>query len=156
MMRAQVQSRILALVGKNPGYQITDVIHTLTDVDRSSISSALTRLTMQGKLIRETGKNRRFIYFVPKGDPVPCELEKRQKLAPEPDDELAPLDLPPPAIKQVGMAEWERRFAAAGELDSKGLHRRAARLLLELLDVTADQSLRERIIRRKAGTGRWL
>lgn len=137
-MRMQIQNLILSFISGHPGTRIADVVRGLPDVERSSISSALTRMAMRGKITRVAGRNDRFEYTLAKGGVVPV-------------IPAAAVPLPPvPKLKSVSKDEWDRRFNEAESLLNAGLNRRANTAFLELLDVTADTRQRESIIRRKA------
>lgn len=142
-MRVQIQNLILKFISENPGTQISAVVSNLPDVDRSSVSSALTRLTMQGKITRSTGKNKRFTYCIAVGEGIPAVAKT------EPVHITAVV----PKKEIISQEEWEGRFSKAEALLEKGLPRRASRAFLELLDVTGEATLRERIIRCRARCG---
>ena len=150
-MRTPVQDQILNFISKYPGAQIGEIIAALPEIDRSSISSALTRMTQQGRLIRKVGKNKRFSYRVARGEPIP--------LVPEKTEISTPPSRPVSQQQVISLDEWNRRFEQVKDLAEKGLHRRASRLSLELLDVTGDARMRDKLIMFKAGTcrlGIWL
>jgi hypothetical protein len=135
-MRVQIQNLILNFISENPGTQISAVVKSMPDVDRSSVSSALTRLTMQGKINRRTGCNNRFCYTIAAGEPVPVIAVSE------------PVHVPAAVPKQkiISPEEWDHRFSKAEELLVKGLSRRANQAFLELLDVTSETTLREKIV----------
>ncbi|WMY72758.1 hypothetical protein RHD99_14895 [Buttiauxella selenatireducens] len=142
-MRVQIQNLILNFISENPGTQISAVVSSLPDVDRSSVSSALTRLTMQGKVSRKTASNKRFSYTIASGETVPS-ISKP-----------VPVHVPAVVPKQhsISTEEWERRFSKAEALLEKGLLRRANQAFLELLDVTAETTLRDKIVRHRDQCG---
>ena len=142
-MRVQIQNLILNFISENPGTQISAVVSSLPEVDRSSVSSALTRLAMQGKVNRRTGSNKRFSYFIAAGEPIPVVAR------PE------PVCVPTSVSKQqiISPEEWEHRFSKAEALLGKGLTRRANQAFLELLDVTSETTLREKIVRHRDRCG---
>ncbi|SUW63271.1 Uncharacterised protein [Buttiauxella agrestis] len=133
-MRVQIQNLILNFISENPGTQISAVVKGLPDIDRSSVSSALTRLTMQGKLTRVEGNGGRFEYTITAGEILPVAAEPLPVVAVVPNQRVISPD------------EWERRFSKAEELLVKGLSRRANQAFLELLDVTSETTLREKIV----------
>jgi len=135
-MKNPIQNLILKFISENPRTQISDLVKALPDIDRSSVSSALTRLTSQGKLRRRQNHYGRFEYRTPKGTCIPD----------------APDEVPTPAAvskqqKTVSPGEWQRRFSEAEALLNRGLARRANHAFLELLDVTTAAGLREKVIR---------
>jgi len=151
-MKSPVQDRVINFISTHPGTRIGEIIEALSEIDRSSISSALTRMTKQGRLIRMTGRNQQFTYRVARNEPIPQIPEKTE--IPQPP--AAPFVSKQQVISQD---EWNRRLEQIKELIAKGLHRRASRLSLELLDVTGDARLRDQLIMFKAGTcrlGVWL
>lgn len=142
-MRVQIQNLILNFISENPGTQIAAVVSSLPDVDRSSVSSALTRLTLQGKINRRTGSNNRFSYTIAAGEPV--------LLIVRPEPVCVPTSVPKQQI--ISTEEWELRFSKAEALQKKGLSRRANQAFLELLDVTSETTLREKIVRHRDRCG---
>lgn len=151
-MKTPVQDMILNFISQNPECQLGDIIAALPGVNRSAISSNLPKMVRQGRISRTTGKLRRYEYRAGKCSPIQLVADKPEGIEP-----------PAPGIipKQptISMEEWQRRFEKVLELESKGFHRRASRLSLELLDVTGDTGLREKLIIFKAGTNRvgiWL
>jgi len=151
-MKTPVQDMILNFISQNPDCQIGSIVAGLPELNRSAISSNLPKMVRQGRISRTTGKLRRYEYRAGKYNPVRLVAETLEGIEPP-----APGSVPQqPAIS---MEEWLRRFERVQELKSKGFHRRAARLSLELLDVTGDGGLREKLIIFKAGTNRvgiWL
>ncbi len=135
-MKKPIQDLILNFISENPRTQISALVTSLPEIDRSSVASALTRLTVQKKLRRRQGLNGRFEYTLSKGKHAP--------VIPVVEVTAAPV-----AHKQktISAAEWQCRFSEAEALLQKGLTRRANHAFLELLDVTAEASLRERVIR---------
>ena len=153
-MKTPVQDLIVNFISQNPGAQMGDVIKALPELARSSISSTLPVLVRQGRLLRTTGRLRRYEYRVCQGKPIKLVPEKVETNAVKPiTPNLVPKD------QVISQEEWQRRFEMVQELANKGFPRRAARLSLELLDVTGDARLREQLIIFKAGTNRvgvWL
>lgn len=147
-MKTLIMDRVVALLAEQPGLRIRDVVAAMPEVDRSTISSTLHRLSMRGVIVRRTGTNGRFRYSVASGQAIP--LVPLKPCAVDLDDMEPPLPLP--VMPMISQAEWERRYAAAVELEKKGLYRRCERSLLELLDVTAEVKQREQIIRHKMRT----
>lgn len=143
-MRIQIQNLILSFISENPGTQISAVVSSLPEVDRSSVSSALTRLTMQGKVHRRTGSNKRFSYTLAAGEPTP--------VVTRPEPVCVQISVPKQHI--ISAEEWAFRFSKAEDLLNKGLSRRANQAFLELLDVTAETTLREKIVRCRDRCGR--
>lgn len=137
-MRHQVQQMIVSFISENPGSQISAVVKAMPEIDRSSISSALTRLALLGKLNRKQGVHGCFEYTLANGESAP---------------EVIPVATPAPApvTQQAAISplEWECKFSKAEDLLSKGLTRRANHAFLELLDVTSEATLREKVIRRR-------
>lgn len=146
-MKTLIMDRVVALLAEQPGLRIRDVVAAMPDVDRSTISSTLHRLSMRGVIVRRTGTNGRFRYSVATGQIIPLIPASTTV---HPDDVEPPLPLP--AMPMISQSEWERLYAAAVELEKKGLYRRCERSLLELLDVTAEVKQREQIIRHKMRT----
>jgi len=134
-MKVQIQNLILNFISENPGTQISEVVKSMPDVDRSSVSSALTRLTMQGKLTRVEGNGGRFEYTITTGEIIPVAAESLPVVAVVPNQRVISPD------------EWECRFSKAEDLLKRGLPRRANNAFLALLDVTAETTLREKIVR---------
>lgn len=154
-MKTPVQDMILNFISQNPGCQIGNIIAGLPDLNRSSISSNLPKMVRQGKICRTTGRLRRYEYRVGKHKPAPIQLQAEKSEEIQPPAALGVM----PKQQAISPEEWQRRFEKVQELESKGFHRRASRLSLELLDVTGDNRLREQLIIFKAGTNRlgiWL
>lgn len=150
-MKTPVQDMILNFISTHPGTQIGEIITALPEIDRSSISSALARMTQQGRLIRKVGRNKRFAYRVARNKPIPLAPEKTE-ISPPPARLV-------PQQQVISLDEWNRRLEQIKDLIARGFHRRASRLSLELLDVTGDARLRDQLIMFKAGTcrlGIWL
>lgn len=142
-MRLQIQNLILNFISVHPGTRIADVIRGLPEVDRSSISSALTRLAAQGKITRVTDSRDRYEYTIAEGEVIPVISMVEQT------------SMPVHTINQqiITPEEWECRFSKAEELLEKGFPRRANQAFLELLDVTAETVLREKIVRSRDRCG---
>jgi len=151
-MKTPVQDVILNFISQNPGCQIRDILAALPELHRSTITSNLPKMVRQGKISRTTGHFRRYEYRIGKCHSIDLSAYKPEPISPPAQGVI-------PKQPAISMEEWQRRFEKVQELESKGFHRRAARLSLELLDVTGDTRLREKLIIFKAGTNRvgiWL